>query len=105
MCVVSMVSDHFTDKWKREHPDWWQGPHFPAPTTAPFAVPPVSREEFDALKREVVAMKELLKRAADYDKRNNEPDCHLDEKIAMLRKIADAVGVDLDEVFGSKTPA
>lgn len=90
MCVVSMIGDHFTDKWRE--------PYFPKwPNTTP--VIPVDRTEFERLKREVEDMKKLLERAKFYDERNREPHCEMDEKVVLLRKIAEAVGVDLGDVF------
>jgi hypothetical protein len=94
MCAVSMVGDHYQDKWKdRNFGIGW-------PQSLP-AVPTISRAEFDALKRDVEEMKLLLKRAKDYDERNNEPHCEMDEKVALLKKVAELVGVDLSEVFGA----
>lgn len=56
-------------------------------------------KKFDALKKEVEDMKVLLQRAIDYDKKNNEPNCEVEEKIAMLKQVAKLVGVDLEVVF------
>ena len=61
----------------------------------------MSKEEFAALKKEVELIKDLLKRAKKYDEDNGEPDCEMDEKIALLKAVAEVVGVDLDEVFGA----
>lgn len=98
MCTVSMVADHYKDnfliRWPQQQPD----PFHPL-TTATFTIPPVSREEFNALKAEVEDMKKLLLRAKDYDERNGEPHCEIEEKVALLKKVAKLVGVDLDEVF------
>ena len=98
MCAVSMVADHYRDKF------------YPMPlvqTTDNLLrtafVAPVSRAEFDALKRDVEEMKALLRRAKKYDEDNGEPDCEMDEKVALIRRVADAVGVDLTEVFGTPT--
>lgn len=85
MCAVSMVGDHYSDKWKV--------------ITDLFPTPAVSRAEFDELKRDVEECKMLLKRAAEYDRKNNEPECQNDEKLAILRKVAEMVGVNLDEAF------
>ena len=65
-----------------------------------YTIPPVSREAFDALKRDVEEMRALLLRAKVYDARNGEPDCHMDDKVALLKRVAEMVGVDLSEVFG-----
>ena len=91
MCTVSMIGDHFNDKWK-------QPPYRQIFTN----IPDVSRAEFEALKKEVEEMKALLKRAKEYDEKNNEPNCEIEEKMAMLRKFADAVGIDLDDVIKKK---
>ena len=48
---------------------------------------------------EVALPAELLKRAKKYDEDNGEPDCEIDEKMDVLRKVAKLVGVDLDEVL------
>jgi hypothetical protein len=91
MCTVSMIGDHFNDKWK-------QPPYQQIFTN----IPDVSRAEFEALKKEVEEMKALLKRAKEYDEKNNEPNCEIEEKMAMLRKFANAVGIDLDDVIKKK---
>ena len=98
MCVVSMVGDHYRDKFN----------------PPPFAPPPsqwetlpdiarrvannqtVTREEFDKLKCEMEEMKALLKKAKLYDQANGEPDGETDEKWELLKKIAEKVGVTLD---------
>jgi hypothetical protein len=104
MCSVSMVGDFYSDKFRPyltpNSPNVTY-PHIPSPVVT--FLPPVSREEFEALKREVQDMKELLKRAKAYDEQNNEPHCETEEKIALLRKVAAAVGVSLDDVLGAKS--
>jgi hypothetical protein len=64
-------------------------------TSSTFIFSPVNREEFDALKRDVEEMKALLKRAKEYDERT----CENAEKVALIRKVAKLVGVDLREVL------
>lgn len=92
MCVVSMVGDYYGDKWKDQM----------IFTSPPTFIPPVSREEFEELKREVEDMKQLLIRAKLYDEANGEPDCSMDEKLEILRRVAEMVGVDLSDVLGEK---
>src|SRR4029077_15180212 len=102
MCTVSMIGDHYRDKWK-EYP-WWVEP-YTSPYTTPFtpniSPPPlapmiqkiteISRVEFEALKKEVEELKKLLVRAKEYDEKNGEPNCEMDEKVAILRAVAKAV--------------
>jgi hypothetical protein len=98
-----MVGDFYSDKWKQ--PNIQPNPIFPSKPPVSiqdllqFPSPTISREEFESLKREVLEMKELLKRAVDYDKRNNEPHCEMEEKVALLKKVAEYVGVTLEDVF------
>lgn len=81
MCVVSMVMDHYYDKWKPVQPGpiRWNGP--PMPT----------QDEINEFHR-------LLDRAREYDKRNNEPDCEMKEKRDRLLKLAEELGVKIDFV-------
>lgn len=117
MCVVSMVGDHFSDKFKQPGYDdllkrikeQWQQPIFPIQTpltdtsiTITNSISTVTKQEFDALKKEVEDMKALLKRAKIYDEQNNEPNCEMEDKVQMLKKVAELMGVSLDEIFGHK---
>ena len=95
MCVVSMVGDHYNDKWKdKQFPKEWQWPNMYPPLNNS-----VSKEEFETLRKEVLEMKALLLRAIEYDKRNNEPACEMEEKVALLKKVAELVGISLEDVF------
>lgn len=115
-----MVSDHYVDKW-RAKPGWEDIGRLPI---VPFTIPnpndstypsqdetikefirnhqPIARKEFDELKRDVQELKELLKRAKVYDEKTNQPDCEMQSKIDILRKVAALVGVNLDDVIGEK---
>ena len=100
MCVVSNVGDYYGRTFPRDYPDW-----FPKPITIPqvplMPVVPavVSQEEFDALKKEVEKMKKLLKKAKAIDVATEQPNCEMEQKVAMLKKLAELVGVDLGSVF------
>lgn len=86
MCVVSMVMDHYTEKWAT----------LDVPTYT-YSAP--SRVEFDELKKEVLEMKELLRKAKIYDVENNQADCEKEDKVALVKKIAEMVGVDLTDLL------
>ncbi len=100
MCVVSMIGDHYTKKWRRKYPSVDPGLGFPWPLAPP--PPQITRDEFEALKRDFAEMKELLMRAKEYDARTNQPECETEEKVAILRRVAELVGVSLDDVLGSE---
>jgi hypothetical protein len=99
MCTMSMIGDHYREKWQYL-PGIYQSPLQEPFVQQQFGQPQVSRAEFDMLKREVEEMKALLKRAKKYDEDNGEPNCEMDEKMAILRKVAEMVGVNLDDVIG-----
>jgi len=92
MCVVSMVGEFYEHKW------WPMIPNTVPNTTFTFP-PPVTREEFEILKREVEDMKILLGMAKKYDESTGQKDCEIDEKMEKLRKVAEIVGIDLDDVL------
>lgn len=96
MCVVSFIGDHYQQKWNPLSQPITTGQ---GTITNGWSVA-VTREEFDKLKEEVLEMKELLKKAKIYDEQNNEPNCEMEDKVAFLKKVAELVGVSLEDVFG-----
>lgn len=104
MCIVSNMGDMYRDRWyPAVDPNTYPMPPMPqrAGSINTFVIqPPVTRAEFDALKAEVVEMKELLKAAKRMDELMGNADCEMADKVAVLRKVAELVGVDLDDVFG-----
>lgn len=87
MCSVSMIMDHQYDEWQRRLQQW-QPPAWPY---QPYQPPPIRPEEVEEFRR-------LLDRAREYDRKNNEPDCELEEKRQKLRDLADTLGVKIDFV-------
>jgi hypothetical protein len=92
MCTVSYIGDDFGKRLPGIAPNYTQWITSP-PTNAP------TRAEFDALKKEMEELKDLLKAAKRYDERTGQPDCEQEDKVALLKRLAELVGVDLSEVF------
>lgn len=91
MCVVSMITDHYIDEWsKRLHPSPVPPSFTPYPATPLLypVVPAITPEEIAEFRR-------LLERAREYDRRNNEPDCGMEEKKTKLRKLAEELGATI----------
>ena len=87
MCVVSMIFDHYHDKWKKYMP---YTPSLPLPYVfEPYTSSPITYEE-------IAEFRKLLERAREYDKKNNQPDCELEEKRNKLKKLAEELGVEID---------
>ena len=84
MCVVSMIMDHYGDKWGPLLPQ--PQPYTPFVPFVPMSPPPITPAEIDEFRK-------LLERAREYDKRNNEPDCELEEKKRKVKELADALGI------------
>ena len=99
MCVVSMIGDHYTGKWQEPYERWHQQ-GLTQVTNGVLSF--ISKEEFEDLKKEVKEMKELLIKAKLYDEKNNEPSCEVENKVEVLKKIAELVGVSLEDVFKDK---
>ena len=92
MCVVSMVGDHYSNKWEKE---------FPKLNEKDFRLD-LLQAQLDLLKKEVEEMKELLSKAVQYDTEHNQPHCEIEDKLNTLKKIAELVGIDLDDVLNTK---
>jgi len=104
MCVFSMVGDHYGEKWGHLpyiNPQPQPGIHVTPGTVTVFPAL-ATQAELEALRREVLDMKELLKRAIKYDTEHGQPGCENEDKVKLLRRVADLVGVSLEDVLGSK---
>lgn len=94
MCVVSMIMDHYEDKWKHYVPQqpWTTGPGI-------YVVPPLTNEEINQIRQDAIELRKLLERAREYDRKNNEPDCELEEKRKKVKELAKLLGLgELDFV-------
>jgi hypothetical protein len=65
---------------------------------------PVTQEQFDELKREVESLKRVLIAAKLYDHETGQPDCEDADKVALFRKLAEFLKIDLSEVFAAAKP-
>lgn len=84
MCVVSMIVDHYRDKW-----DPWK-PLTPGGFPANPLTPKLPTKE------EIAEFYELLKKKArEYDAKNNQSDCELEEKKQKLLDLAKELGIDI----------
>lgn len=86
MCVVSVVMDD----WINRHP--------PVTFTYTPSYGP-TREEFEALKTELESLKKLLTAAKQYDEETGQPNCEDAKKVALIKQLADLIGVDLSKVL------
>lgn len=98
MCTVSNVGDYWNKQWPDRHP--WVDPYV-QPLYPPLNIPNngPTREEFEALKKDIEALKELLKAAKKFDEETNQPHCEHEDKVAIIKKMAEIVGVDLKDVL------
>jgi len=83
MCTVSMIMEHYTEKWQQTPPatnQFWalQG-----------AEPRITDEE-------IKEFRTLLDRARRYDAEHGEPNCELAEKRTKLLDLATELGVEID---------
>lgn len=91
MCVVSMIMDHYGDRWG-------QPPYrFPQIGTGTVIVLPPTVEEITEFRR-------LLDRAREYDRKHNEPDCEMEEKRAKVKALADELGIQIDFINDEAAP-
>ena len=82
MCVVSMVQERIPGILDPYNP-----------TTTPIAWP---NDEFRIaeLERKVVELEGILERAKLYDIENNQPACETEDKLEIVRKLCEQLGID-----------
>lgn len=99
MCVVSNIGTGWAEDFPQRYP--WAPPFLPPVAPAPVTIitTGVDQEEFDRLKQEVEELKKLLAAAKEFDAATGQRDCEMDEKVALIKRVAEYVGVDLQDVF------
>lgn len=117
MCVVSMIQEHYKDKWGKPPYRWPQQDPYQWPNQDPYLSPPSESEESfkERLKKfmdevnkqpadkgpvqkpisneEIEEFRQLLTKAREYDQKNNQPDCGLEDKRKRLLELAEELGV------------
>ena len=103
MCVVSMVGDRYSqpNAW----PNWPTS--IPFPDRNPIQIPENGtsfrlgqlEKELAELKKAFAEMKAELEAAKKQDIEEGNPDCEMDYKTIILKKIADLLGENLDGIF------
>jgi hypothetical protein len=92
MCVVSMIMDHYGDRWNDRLRQWPR----PDPVDWQQALEQFQAKEPAITQEEIKEFRQLLDRAREYDKRNSEPDCEMDSKKETLKQLAKQLGVEID---------
>ena len=97
MCTVSMIGDYYT---KRTFPETFPNVDiYSWPTRDVATEVDTLKVDVALLKEQILELKKLLKAAKAYDEALGEPDCEVDEKVALIKKLAEIVGVDMKDVF------
>lgn len=102
MCIVSMIGDDFYRRHRDSWPTYpWESPH---PSDAEKAVKESFRDAVQSaqiaeLKKEIEALKELIKAAKKYDEVTGQPDCEHGDKVKLIKDIARALDVDLEDLL------
>lgn len=96
------------DDWNRRNGQWVEPIINPTITPDPsyfrFTTPdsPATKKDIDDLRTELQELKKLLKAAAAYDAASGQPECEQEEKIALIRKMAEITGVDMEDCLPKK---
>jgi hypothetical protein len=94
MCVVSAIGDYYRrDTLPNIIPNYTPG------TTGAQVVQFATKQDLIRIEQSLIELKSLLLQAIKYDKMMNEPHCEHEDKVRLIKELADAVGVDMTDVF------
>ncbi len=91
MCVVSMVTEYWKENNQPKLPTGLAYANWPPSS--------VSREEFEALRKEVYELRQLLEAAKKFDDATNQHNCQKEENVRIIKQIAENLGVDLNDLL------
>jgi DNA-binding XRE family transcriptional regulator len=99
MCAVSAVGDKWSDRFRAAPVRPWEDALMQIPENGTSFRLGQLETQMKMLRAEVETMKTQLAAAKAQDIAEGNPDCEMEEKVELLKKIADLVGVDLGDVF------
>ena len=88
MCVVSNIYDYGRQQIEQQWP--WVTPSIES-------VPPeVTKEDIAEIRRELAELRDLIKAGQRYDEATGQPDCELEEKTELIRRLAELLDVEIN---------
>lgn len=102
MCVYSMVMDDWNRRNGQAVEPLITGDYFKIVTDQSSVTKRDLEDLRDEFRKELRSLKKLLKAAAQYDDESGQPDCEQEEKIALIRKLAAALEVDMEDCLPKK---
>ena len=87
MCVVSNIGD----SWRTGLPSRW-------PNVDPL-IPRIPTRDLESLKKEIEELRLLLLAAKKFDNETGQAKCETEDKVALIKRLAEALGVDMSDVF------
>src|SRR4051812_9455869 len=103
MCMVSAVlgnwANAFPQQWPQIYPDTVPSIPTAIPNTYMGTVQFATKQDIDALRQEILELKELLLAAKKFDDQTNQPDCEEEAKVALIKAVAKVVGIDMNDIF------
>ena len=87
MCTVSNIGD----SWRNGFLGRW-------PNVDPWT-PRIPVGDLEALKKEVEQLKLLLQAGRKFDNETGQAKCETEDKVALIKRLAEALGVDMGDVF------
>lgn len=82
-----MIMDDYKEDWTNRYPGWQTTTHYP---------PAFDQSAIDDMKKDIERLKRQVEAAKEYDIRNNEPECGLEEKRKVLQDIAKVFNLEIN---------
>lgn len=100
MCVFSMLVDHYHDKWVQPQAPYTT-PNQPfnpyVLPTIPYVLPTIPSPIIPT-PEDIKNFWELLRKAKEYDEKNNQKDCQDENKLRRIKELLEKLGAELKDI-------
>lgn len=99
MCIYSAIGDYYDKNFQDNWPDIYRTVTQDSDAVTKADLEKLAtKEDIARIEKTLVSIRELLKAAIKFDDETDQAHCENEDKVALLRKLGDVLGVDMRDI-------